>query len=307
MVVAAPALSTAAKRVLVLGWFGSTPSAMRPIADMCASAQGPEPVGSCVSNRSATASRRYSQLGYEPTLLPCERKDALRSMWYPSWRKMIKEGPPAEVLESGEFDRVHLFSGAVFKYYCWMKGGKGESLGHSEIVFDSTPFLPTPGQLWSFTGGIAGSSPTAQRLLRMPGSRRVFETGINLAWKSTGYRYKKRLAEFEDELDCGRRKLVLLGGADSMVDPEVVDRQVGRWRASGTDVALHRFDGVGHVLAHRRRPKPYLSALAGEAAAEEAAAPAAAKQAARAKHAVLQPYPGDVGFIPQALPSPAFP
>ena len=46
MVVAAPALSTAAKRVLVLGWFGSTPSAMRPIADMCASAQGPEPVGS---------------------------------------------------------------------------------------------------------------------------------------------------------------------------------------------------------------------------------------------------------------------
>ena len=25
-----------------------------------------------------------SQLGYEPTLLPCERKDALRSMWYPS-------------------------------------------------------------------------------------------------------------------------------------------------------------------------------------------------------------------------------
>ena len=29
MVVAAPALSTAAKRVLVLGWFGSTPSAMR--------------------------------------------------------------------------------------------------------------------------------------------------------------------------------------------------------------------------------------------------------------------------------------
>ena len=106
--------------MLVLGWFESTPSAMRPIADMCASAQGPEPVGSCGSNRSATASRRYSQLGYEPTLLPCERKDALRSMWYPSWRKMIKEGPPAEVLESGEFDRVHLSSAARYSNYCWM-------------------------------------------------------------------------------------------------------------------------------------------------------------------------------------------
>ena len=75
--------------VLVLGWFESTPSAMRPIADMCASAQGPErtrwiarihPLGDRLP-------QVPSQLGYEPTLLPCERKDALRSMCYPSGRR----------------------------------------------------------------------------------------------------------------------------------------------------------------------------------------------------------------------------
>lgn len=263
------------KRVLLMGWFGSTPRALKHVGDL------------------------YAKAGYSATLFPCPPSDMLQSCWYPSWKRWQAEGPPAEITADGPFDRVHLFSGATFRYHNWMINDP-HAFGHTEVVYDSSPFLPTPGQVrlsgwlsvtcllflcyplpanppvlhicWPGAGsGLLGAKVTAhhchalqvrsfmcglpgkklQAALSLPGAHGVVEAAINTAWRLTGYKHADRLPEYLNTMDCGRKKILLLGAEDPMVDHGLIDAQVTRWRSFGTDVVVYKFAGLGHVQARR--------------------------------------------------------
>ena len=216
------------KSVLILGWFGAKPKQLLRFDKL------------------------YRDLGFSPTVLPTSIADSIS---FRKWQKWRTNGPDEE-LEGKRFDRVHVFSGSVFRYHNWLLYDKN-CLGHEEIVFDSSPFFPTPQQVSKYAKHtiIPGLNTTLPEI--------ALDSAINMYWKNQDYEWQERLPEYINNLEsCPRSKLLITSRRDKMLDHDAIAQLVNKWNNNSCTVAQPSgFVDSTHLDHYKLYPELYKNAL----------------------------------------------
>ena len=161
------------KNILIFGWFGAH------------------------KNQLLKFQKLYKELGHNVIIIPTEIHKTTNPI---DWNKWKKNGPIE--LNNKKFDAVHIFSGGVFKYHCWTINNY-DCLGHSKIIYDSSPFFPLPEQ---FANYIINQLPVIKNI---PNSQEYICNIVDKLWYMCGYNSKDKLHEFTSNLDCGRPKMII--------------------------------------------------------------------------------------------------
>ena len=167
---------------------------------------------------------------------------------YTGWKTM-RNNPPDWISE--QIDMAIIFSGGVFPYINYKIAR--HDFQPTKLIFDSGIFFPTPNQTSNYLKHIL---PAAGSLI-FP--TRLSSMAINTLWTMQKYNWKKRLAEFEQQLSCQAEKLII----NSANDPFILRHDLEKFliRYSGGPITEHLFQKSGHVQHFRFHPHEYKNLL----------------------------------------------
>ena len=167
------------------------------------------------------------------------------------WNKWKSDGPLE--INNKKFNTVHIFSGGIFKYNCWMTHNPN-CLGHSKLILDSTPFFPYPRQLTTY---IYNELP----VLKTDKSIHYMDNFINFIWNYNNFDYNKHMGEYKDNINCERPKLLIKGDNDSLLKHNTIEEEIKRWEKKSSVYRPELFMNNGHLDHYKNNPEEYKESI----------------------------------------------
>jgi hypothetical protein len=219
------------KNVLIIGWFGASKKQLNKFSDL------------------------YKKIGYNSNIV---ETPILESISYQNWKQWRKYGLPNRY-KNTKYDRVHIFSGGIFQYHNWIlhdKINKIDSFGHSSIVFDSSPFFPLSNQVSRYSVNVI------PYIKNIPKSDKIISNIVDKYWKINKYQQFERFEEFKNNINCGRKKILIISKNDNLLDHNLIEEQIKLWKNNSTEVIRSNdFIDSNHLKHYKLYPEEYIDML----------------------------------------------
>ncbi len=216
------------KNVLIISWFGANTKQLDKFTKL------------------------YERIGFKSQVF---KTPILKSISYNEWNKWKKNGLP-EDLKNINYDRIHIFSGGVFVYHNWLLHDKiynKNTLNHSSIVFDSSPFFPLDYQV---------SNYVVDQVPYLKSSNNLIKNSVDRFWKFQKYNQNEKFDEFVNNINCGRKKTLIYSKNDILLDHNLISKQIELWKYNSTEVITSDvFNDSGHLKHYKIHPDEYTEML----------------------------------------------